>query len=162
MTKVSSLRLPGFSRFWFSAAVLLFLMFLTVFSSGITKTVCREDYRADRIVAAASQQIRTEVVSSDQEQEKGLSGRECIGPNHGMLFIFSEPGRYNFWMKDMKFPIDILWLDSEKKVIEVTADISPDSYPQTFTSANPASYVLEVKAGQAAKLGLYPGIRLQF
>jgi len=79
-----------------------------------------------------------------------------------MLFIFDQPGYYPFWMKDMRFPIDIAWLNVNKQVVEVQANLAPSSYPQTFTNPSPALYVLEIKAGQAAKLNLVTGTSVKF
>jgi uncharacterized membrane protein (UPF0127 family) len=82
-----------------------------------------------------------------------LSGRQELLPNEGALFIYQEPGFYHFWMKEMNFPIDIIWLLPEEnkkevfKIVDITPTVSPDSFPQTFSSRVPSQYVLEVKAG---------------
>ena len=127
-----------------------------------SKVACSQQYRNDGIVKFNKNIIRVEIVKTAKEMEKGLGGRTCIGANQGMLFIFDQSDFYPFWMKDMKFPIDIVWLDSEKKVVYIKSDISPTSYPQTFVGTEPARFVLELQAGRALGLGLQPGSQVQF
>jgi hypothetical protein len=79
-----------------------------------------------------------------------------------MLFEFPASGYYPFWMKDMRFPIDIIWISANKKVVKVQKDLQPSSYPRTFSSAEPAQYILELKAGEAAQLGLANGTIVYF
>lgn len=96
--------------------------------------------------------IPIEVADTPAEQEQGLSGRMSL--DGGMLFVFQSPDRYGFWMKDMAFPIDIVWMDAERRVIAVDANVSPDSYPKTYYPPSDAMYVLELNAGQAEVLGI--------
>lgn len=123
---------------------------------------CSEPYRHDTTIGAGKQNLRVENADTQAEQEKGLSDRACIGDNEGMLFTFEQPGYYNFWMKDMNFPIDIVWIDETKHVIEVTENIQPSTYPDTFTSNRTPKYVLEVGASRAGQLGLIAGQSLDF
>ena len=67
--------------------------------------------------------------------------------NEGMLFVFDEQAIQSFWMKDMQFPLDILWIDENKTVVGIERNVSPDTFPQTFSSSQPVVYVLEVNAG---------------
>ena len=87
---------------------------------------------------------------------QGLSGRDGLGVNEGMLFAFDEPGTHGFWMKDMKFPIDIIWI-SNSEVIYVLSNLNPDSYPTIFSPPEPVSQVLEVKAGTILRLNVVEG-----
>lgn len=86
------------------------------------------------------------IADTDKERMKGLSGVRTLGKNEGVLFIFSLPGRYGFWMKDMQFSLDFIYL-RDKKVVEVIKDVSPDTYPASIESRLPADSILEVKAG---------------
>jgi uncharacterized protein len=81
---------------------------------------------------------------------QGLSGREEIPEDYGMLFLFPEKGRYGFWMKDMQVPIDIFWLSDDGTIIAVNESVSPDTYPLAFYPPEPVRYVLETKAGTAS------------
>lgn len=101
--------------------------------------------------------LKVEVQDTDSLREKGLSGRESLGENEGMLFVFDEPGRYGFWMKDMNFPIDIIWIDSERTVVEVTKEVAPDTFPKTFYSQKTVRYIVETKAGFTRENNVQPG-----
>lgn len=93
--------------------------------------------------------ISVEVSDSEYERIAGLSGRQFLSADRGMFFVFDKSGKHGIWMKDMKFPIDILWLDEEYAVVDIAKNITPDTYPIIFTSRLPALYVLEVNAGTA-------------
>lgn len=73
-------------------------------------------------VRVGTTEIRVEVAETRAEQERGLSGREKLAADKGMLFTFSQKRRYPFWMKEMKFPLDFIWIDSGK-VVEATENI---------------------------------------
>jgi len=82
-----------------------------------------------------------------------------------MLFLFAVPGIYRFWMPDMNFPLDIVWIDSNKKVIGISADVSNEfdpANPKFYTPPAPAQYVLEVNAGFASRKNLAVGASVEF
>lgn len=93
--------------------------------------------------------VRAEIAATPENRTKGLSGRPSLKENEGMLFVFDKPGFYSFWMKDMNFPIDIIWISEEMKIIDITKNAKPESFPETFFSRNTAKYVLEVASGWA-------------
>jgi uncharacterized membrane protein (UPF0127 family) len=116
-----------------------------------------------KTLAIGTTTLNIEVANTNEAREKGLSGRSGLAPNEGMLFIFREPGYYGFWMKDMKFPIDIAWLDQNKKIIFIAKDVSPYTYPQVFMpTSTPALYVLETGAGFFENHNLKIGDTAQF
>lgn len=88
-----------------------------------------------------------EVADTTLLRARGLSGHAPLGKGEGMIFVFSEDDTYGFWMKDMLFPIDIVWLDAEHRIVDVKKDALPASYPEVFTPARPARYVVEIPAG---------------
>ncbi|MEK7106793.1 MAG: DUF192 domain-containing protein [Patescibacteria group bacterium] len=100
-----------------------------------------------RTIQLAGQDIKASVVSTREERSKGLGGRIGLARNEGMLFVFDSDGEYRFWMKDMLFPIDILWLSEGGGVVDIKGKISPATYPDVFTPKAPARYVLELPAG---------------
>ena len=105
----------------------------------------------------AGNSLKVEVVTSEKAKEKGLSGRKSIEDKEGMLFISQEKGDNKIWMKDMNFPIDIIWFDENMKVIFLKENVSPQSFPQTFGPNQNSKYVLEVKAGFCKKNNLKIG-----
>ncbi|MBI2285395.1 DUF192 domain-containing protein [Candidatus Saccharibacteria bacterium] len=119
-------------------------------------------YRNDKTVTIGSVQIKAEIVESPAEREQGLSGRPCIEANQGMLFVFDKPGRYPFWMKDMKFPIDIVWIAASRTVVGLDIDVVPSTYPDAFVSEKPAQYVLELQANRAKDLEISLGTPVNF
>lgn len=97
--------------------------------------------------------IRFEVVTSQEDQERGLSGRPTIPPDYGMLFVFNVDGVYPFWMKGMLVPLDIMWLSDTGTIVHLEKFVSPDTYPNVLDPKVPARYVLEMRAGQANERG---------
>lgn len=102
------------------------------------------------------------IADSDAERAQGLSGRPSLPEGEGLLFIFPSPGIYGFWMKDMHFAIDILWFDSDKRLVDISRRIDPSTYPQSFAPQLPAQYVLEVPAGYADAKNIKLGDQLSF
>lgn len=91
--------------------------------------------------------ILIEVVDTEESRNKGLSDRESILKDYGMLFVFDKPDKYGFWMKDMKFPIDIVWLDKNLKIVHIENKVIPESYPRVFIPPENSLYVIEFNAG---------------
>ncbi len=100
--------------------------------------------------------IRLELAGTDAQRTKGLSGRDSLAVDHGMLFRFDQAGTHCMWMKDMKLPIDILWLDDSDKIVKIEHNLSPDTYPASFCADN-SKQVVELSSGSALRLGLHPG-----
>jgi uncharacterized membrane protein (UPF0127 family) len=120
-------------------------------------------YRNDKAVSIGSEKIQAETAKTPAERQKGLGGRVCIEPDKGMLFVFDHPGHYAFWMKDMNFPIDIIWLDSSHQVVGLETNVKPSTYPDRFANKQKlAQYVLELKAGRADNLRIGLGTAVNF
>lgn len=92
---------------------------------------------------------KLKILLADSEEERvlGLSDKDHLDNDQGMLFMFGENGNHGIWMKDMKFSIDIIWLDSKFQVVDYISDVAPESYPNVFKPKKPAKYVLEVNSG---------------
>lgn len=103
----------------------------------------------DRIVVKVNDDMRISALLSDTESERvaGLSGRKSIGQKQGMLFVLDDSSDGGIWMKDMKFAIDIVWLNRDKQVITLKENITPETYPEMFYPTSDADYVLEVQSG---------------
>lgn len=102
-------------------------------------------------------QIRASVADNAQEREQGLSGTPALPIGIVKLFMFEEPILTKFWMKDMNYPIDIMWLNRDKKIIYIVANLNPDTYPTTFGPNEPSLYVIETPAGMTAREGIVVG-----
>ena len=118
-----------------------------------------------KYVKIAGQEIKVDLALTDGEQAQGLSGRPSLAEDEGMLFVFANPGKYLFWMKDMNFPIDMIWLSSDLKVVYIEKNATPESYPETFgpgPNDGEAKYVLEVVSGFSDKNNLQVGDEVNF
>ncbi len=98
-----------------------------------------------------------EIADTNEKRALGLSFREHLSEDYGMLFIFHEAGVHGFWMKDMWVSIDMIWIDAKGKIVHVDDWVSPDTYPTIFYPPSPIQYVLETKGGEAERLGLEEG-----
>jgi len=108
--------------------------------------------------------VKAEVADNIFKKSKGLMGRECLGENEGMLFVLNIERRPRFWMKNMKFPIDIVYISKEKKVVDIIENAQPCNSILSigFTPKSAAKYVLEVNAGFIKKYGIKIGDRVIF
>lgn len=110
-------------------------------------------------VQIAATEIPVEIATSSAAVQKGLSGRVSLAADRGMLFLFDRPEKYRFWMPDMRFPIDIIWID-DNQVIDVDENVSPKFdplHPIFYTPARPVRYVLEVNAGFMKRNNIHIG-----
>ena len=109
------------------------------------------------------QTISLQVADTGPKQQLGLGNRTDIPPDRGMLFPYVSASEDRcFWMQDMNFPIDMIWLDSDRKVVHIEAEVSPDTYPKLFCPDAPAQYVVELHPGSTKRLGLREGSQLDF
>ena len=102
--------------------------------------------------------VRVEILDSDEERVLGLSGRDALDEVDGLLFIFPEPEYHSIWMKDMNFPIDIIWIGEDLKVISIDKNVSPASYPKVFRPARPALYAVETNIHYSDTYGIRAGL----
>ena len=111
--------------------------------------------------------IRAEVALNILDQARGLMYRDVLPPDKGMLFVFMEEAERSFWMYHTKIPLDILWLNANHEIVEISANTPPcpadrrDDCPNYGGNAY-AQFVLEIAAGQAAAHNLKLGDRLRF
>lgn len=146
-----------------AVVVLAAISAVVVFSKHENVDGCSGTYRTDKIVRIGKHQIKAEDAKTPSQQQIGLGGRDCIGSNHAMLFSFARPGQYAIWMKNMKFPIDIAWIDTNHKVVGLEKKVEPSTYPDRFINKEKfAQYVLELQAGRANTLGLTTGTPVDF
>jgi uncharacterized membrane protein (UPF0127 family) len=114
------------------------------------------------LVQIGKMDVKVELAVTKEEQVKGLSGRESLSEDSGMLFIFPKPSKYYFWMKDMHFPIDIVWINENKEIIYIKQDAQPDDFLETYGPEQDSSYVLEVVSGFIEKHKVKVGDKVLF
>jgi uncharacterized membrane protein (UPF0127 family) len=129
----------------------------------------------DTLVPDQAQVVRVDEVEfpvdlalTPEERAQGLSGRASLNAGTGMLFVYDEANRYVFWMKEMEFPLDMVWIGAECQVVDISENV-PFPDPNTplvdlprYSPDTPARYVLEINGGESAALGLAPGDPVKF
>jgi uncharacterized membrane protein (UPF0127 family) len=120
-------------------------------------------------VTVNSIELVADVAASNEQRTKGLSIKDALAENEAMLFVFDSAGEHSFWMKNMKFPIDIIWLDSDKTVVHIEHNLQPCSlnafcptYKPDNNNNNNSLYVLETVAGFAEKHDIVEGTIVEF
>ncbi len=157
-------------KFLWCFLIIVFFFIIGFFSGNYAP----KNFKPENIkyVKIAGRSIRVDLALTNIARERGLSGREKLDDEEGMLFIFDRSDNYRFWMKDMNFPIDIVWLASSSgedneniKVIYIKKDVQPESYPKTYgpdISSSNVRYVLEVVSGFSDKNNLKEGDSVEF
>lgn len=115
-----------------------------------------------KYVKIAEQNIKVDLALTRESHAQGLSGRESLSEGEGMLFVFEKVGKYFFWMKDMNFAIDIIWIGEDMKIVYIKKDARPENFLETYGPDVDIKYVLEVVSGFADKNNLKVGDRVEF
>ena len=138
------------------SALIVFLIFFSTKNS-------QESFKQNQ-VCFKEHCFLVELATNDFERARGLMFRSTLAADQGMLFIFDSRGEYPFWMKNTQIPLDIIWLDEDRKVVFINADTAP-CLPTACVSINPqklAKFVLELNGGAAQRIGLAVGDKLSF
>ncbi|HEY8121749.1 MAG TPA: DUF192 domain-containing protein [Myxococcota bacterium] len=129
---------------------------------GLPLAVLAAGPRRPVVVLDERVRVAVDVVETPAQRTQGLSGRPGLAPDEGMLFLFEAPRIQSFWMKDMRFEIDIVWI-RDGRIVGITPNLplpkSPRALPQ-YASPVPCDVVLEVRAGAAHHWGLLVGDRV--
>lgn len=136
------------------------IIFLLIFGVLSNPAHCSEKNTAT--VKIGNNILKLEVASTEAQREKGLMGRTKINPNTGMLFVFDYPQLTNFWMKNMKTSIDIVFI-SDKKIGKIYYNVpicTTESCP-IYPSEKAVKYVIETQAGFCKRNGIKPGMNVQ-
>jgi uncharacterized protein len=127
-------------------------------------TVAHDQYMKTTI-SVKNTRIVADIAMTQDQETKGLSGRDRLQENQGMLFVFKTPGKYGFWMPSMKFPLDIFWLDSSGSVVYIKENLQPCSSIlncPTYVPDTDSLYVVETVAGFAQKNNITKGTQFNF
>jgi uncharacterized membrane protein (UPF0127 family) len=111
--------------------------------------------------------IKAELVTHPQDMMRGMMFRDSLPKDRGMLFVHTSPGKYSYWMYQVKVQLDIIWMDSGRRVVEISANTPPcpsklASECPNFGGTRESVYVLELAGGMAAELGIDVGDTLSF
>ena len=116
-------------------------------------------------VKIGGERYAVEIADDDAERARGLMFRDVLAEGHGMLFIHVSEEPQSYWMKNTRIPLDILYFDDSRRLVAQQRDVPPcslgDACPP-YPSGAPARYVLELNAGEAARLELQDGATIEF
>jgi uncharacterized membrane protein (UPF0127 family) len=117
--------------------------------------------RQPRVIVAGDA-IIVEVADQAEEQIQGLSNRQSLPRTSGMLFVFDEPKIPSFWMKDMQFNLDMIWINADGQIVDIDWNLRPETYPETFSPDSLVRYTLEVNGGLSDERGWQVGDIVEF
>jgi len=117
------------------------------FDSGLLPGA--ENIKKTAILVLDNTRVYLDIANTEGARIKGLSDRGELSYYQGMIFVFPVDGIYGFWMKDMKFPLDIIWIDKDYRIVHIENNISPDTYPNSYIPERKSRYVIELHSGFA-------------
>jgi uncharacterized membrane protein (UPF0127 family) len=143
------------------------LMILALAGTGCgPPTVGLNELNMRTVKLPNGQTIRAEVEMDAIDMEKGMMFRDSLERGHGMLFVHEKPGLYPYWMYQCKISLDMMWMDTNHHIVEISADTPPcktkASECPTYGGHQEAQFVLELGGGEAKRLGLHVGDTLEF
>jgi uncharacterized protein len=122
-------------------------------------------FKKTPVVTIGKYSFKVSVAASQKELEIGLSETKSLAENRGMIFLFKKPDYYSFWMKNMKFPIDIIYINEDTIVTIENNAVPPkskDEIPVIYTPSKPSNKVLEIKAGLSKKYNFKNGDKVTY
>ena len=144
-----------------SINISLFIIQLFTFNQSFADEIV---YSHAIVTTSTGEEIPVEVADTLKKRSLGLGKRNSLKKGWGMLFVFEKRKQHRFWMKDMQFPLDIIWLDN-RRIVHIINNTKPasskDEY-EVMTSPVPVNFVLEIAAGRATKLRLKTGQWMKF
>jgi len=154
----------SFKMFLYFFIVFVFLLSLFLLNGATVKYNIAKELEKTAIghINIGEKYIKVELALTEQAKEKGLSDKIGLKEDEGMLFVFDHKDKYPFWMKDMDFSIDIIWISEDLRIVAIKKDASPSSYPESFYPTEDAKYVLEVISGFSEKNNLKEGDSVKF
>lgn len=126
---------------------------------ALTVLTCSSCVAQDPYVVLKGERFAVELADTSEKQALGLMFRDHLADDRGMLFLFPGEAMRSFWMKNTRIPLDIFYFDSGLRLVSVAENAQPCRSQRCppYPSAAPAKYVLELRAGKAAELGVHPG-----
>jgi uncharacterized protein len=136
-----------------------------VYTSRVTQLPFLPSSQSLDVIEINGKEIKVEIADSSQERSKGLGGRESLASDSGMLFIFPDKGQYSFWMKGLKFPLDLIWIrdDVVVDIIENVPSPRPNQQDEDlpiYQSRIEVDKVLEVNAGVVERFQIKVGDKI--
>jgi len=111
----------------------------------------------NRVLIIGSNSVSVSIADTEATRDQGLSDTASLPANAGKLFVFQTPGTPGFWMKDMNYGLDFVWIGSDMKIVAVTPNVADNTYPEIYYPPQSVQYVLEVNAGFSTRHHLTVG-----
>ena len=135
---------------------------INVSNNNSNENIISNNKLKNNYVIINSYTIDVELALTNEERQKGLMGRENLDDGEGMLFVFDDEKKHEFWMKNMIISLDIIWIDSDGKVVHIEKQVPPcEENCIIYSPLAPAKYVLELNSGSAKRLSIENGIEIQ-
>ncbi len=144
-----------------SLIILLLIIGAIFLNQEIIYTTSCGEY-TEKEIGISDKKIQVIISDDNCKMVLGLSGKENLENNQGMLFVFEKSGNYAFWMKDMKFSLDILWISEDLHVVGIEKNLTPLTFPKLFGENYFAKYVLELQGGYSDKNNIKLGDKIIF
>lgn len=150
-------------------AVAIFITLVGLLSQGkldkFIKTTNSDTAVASKTIIIGDKEIKVEVARTNDERAKGLSNRERLDEDSGMIFVFNKNSKPSFWMKNTKIALDIIWIN-DNKIVSINKNVQPepnkkDSELKKYPAPSEIDYVLEVNGGFSDKNGIKAGSSVQ-
>ncbi len=134
--------------------------------AGCGSKTALDEYYTQVVTLPNGKEIRAEVMTDRTDMMRGMMFRDSLAPDRGMLFIHDRPDRHTYWMYQVRIPLDIVWMDGNRRIVEISANTPPcksqaSKCPQ-YGGKEMSQYVLELAGSVAAQHGLRLGDRLAF
>lgn len=124
--------------------------------------VVKSDLKDSIPVIIGTKTFHADLAVTDYERQKGLGGTDSLGHSEALLMVFEYENKWKIWMKDVDYPIDIIWINNNKQVVDSVRSASPDSYPKAYVPRRQARYVLELPEGSINQYGVNLGTSINF
>ncbi len=144
-----------------------FIFFAAVLCSCGGGSTSVEDYYSREVKLPRGQIIHVEVMGDQRDMARGMMFRDSLAPDRGMLFVYAKPGKYPHWMWQVRIPLDMIWLDAQRTIVEIAPNLpacadKPTKDCPPYGGHADASTVLELAGGMAEKYGLKVGQTLDY
>lgn len=149
--------------------LIVIILFICIFFILTRNNIINTNKETDQVISGVINSVKindvilkVEVAMTSEEHAKGLSDRESLDADAGLLFFFNNSGKYPFWMKDMNFPIDIIWIDENYTIVFIEKNAKPESFPSLLGGKVQSRYVLETASGFSQKNNIKIGDTVSF
>ncbi len=144
-----------------SALILILVLLTACKASGPS---AQDDFYGTDVTLPNGKRILAEAARTETMMMRGMMFRDSLAEGRGMLFTHGEPGNFGYWMFQVRIPLDILWLDPQRRVVEIVENAQPCPAKPClgYGGKEKALYVLELAAGSAKRHNLRVGDTLRF